>query len=278
MSDDKNYKTEWSFSFEKIGDSINKMVGSIKVSDEEVKTAHYSEPLGNTASATIRLAFSVGEVVVKTIDEPDKLFEADLKYVGEIEYSVSGEEEKTIRLGQKRGDIVRPMKDALGWISNREDLRWEIGINPHVPVRLDIDGGVGATRLDLSGLHLTNLDIDGGVGETNVSLPATGTSYDVDIDSGVGGINVKIAEGAALKLDISGGVGGVNIQLPESAAASLRVTTGLGGVSIPARFARVKGGSDFISKSGVWETSGFALAQQQIVISYHGGVGGFKIS
>jgi hypothetical protein len=66
--------------------------------------------------------------------------------------------------------------------------------------------------------------------------------------------------------------------LPETTAARVEVQGGIGGSKLAPRFNRVKNTGDFISSSGVWETAGFALSSQQVIISFHGGVGDLKVS
>src|SRR5262249_13384120 len=119
---------------------------------------------------------------------------------------------------------------------------------------------------------------DGGVGETQLTLPAAPSSYNVDVDGGVGEMTILVAEGAAIRMRVNGGVGGMKIRLPEAAAARIEIQGGLGGAKLAQRFNRVKSSSDFVSTNGVWETPGFSLASQQISITFHGGVGGLKVS
>ncbi len=279
MADEQKSKqvVEWSFSFEKLGESLNRSIGKLS-GDEEVKSDHFSAPIDGARSATVRLDLSVGTAAVKALDNADNLIEADVKYTGEMEFSVTGEAEKTVRLGQKWSkDVVTPIKDALGKFAYRDDLRWDIGLSPDVAIDLDVKGGVGQNNFDLSGLRLTAFHLDTGVGETRLTLPATGTPYNVDLNGGVGGMVITIADGAALRLRVKGGVGGVSIHLPENAAVRVEVKGGLGGANFPSRFTRTKGTDDFISKSGTWETSGYSLAAQQIYIQFDGGVGGLKV-
>lgn len=278
---DKKYVTEWSFSFDKLGESINRLLGSVGVSEAEVKKASYAEPVGGAIAAKIKLGPAVGQISVNALAESDNLFEADVAYVGEMDYSVTGDAEKTVRLGQKYGFKAGPIgsqvKAALNQVANREDLYVKVGINPNVLVKLDMDGGVGVSRLDLSGLRLTEVELDGGVGETFLTLPAGDNRYGVKIDGGVGATHVTIADGAALNLRIEGGVGGIDIHVPENAAVRLEAEGGVGGVSVPASFNRVRGGDGFVGMNGVWETTGFNLAARQIYIHFEGGVGGLKI-
>jgi hypothetical protein len=269
---------EWSFSFDKVGEQINRALGKLS-GDEEVKSERFSLPLEGTRSARVNLGLSVGTANVRALNGSDNLIQADVKYTGEMEFTYSGEAEKTVRLAQKRGtSVTAPIKDVIGKFAHHQDLHWEIGLSPSVPVDLDIDGGVGQNILDLTGLKLTAFHMDGGVGETRLTLPATGAAYNAELSSGVGETRITILDGAVVRLRVKGGVGGTIIDLPEGAAARVEVSGGLGGASFPDRFARTKGGDDFISKSGTWETAGYSLAAHQVYIQFEGGVGGLKVT
>ena len=269
---------EWSFSFGDVGDSINKTLRQMGV-DAEVKTSHFNEPIGAATSARVRLDLATGKMVVRALTEPENLIEADVRHIGEMEFSVSGESDKFVRLGQKNnGVIAGPLKDFLNTLSNHDELRWEIGLAPSIPLDLDIHGGVGVSKLDLSGLQIKHLKLHSGVGEIHLDLPAMPEPYTVELDGGVGETSVTIAEGAALRMRVSGGVGSVKLRLPETSAARIEVQGGVGGAKFAPRFARVKSGGDFISQSGTWETSGFSLASHPIVIHFNGGVGELKVS
>jgi hypothetical protein len=278
---DKKQVVEWSFSFENLGNSINEQLRKIGAGDEKIKKEHFATGLAGATSASVELDFSVGRVVVKPLAGSENLIEADIAYTGDIKFEVSGEAEKKVKLAQARppGEniVTSSVKDAIGKLVNREDLRWDVSLSPAVPLKLDINGGLGEARLDLGGLQLSGLEVDNGVGEMHLNLPASGVAYPVSLNSGVGAMHIQVAQGAGLTLDIQGGVGSVNVTVSPQAAVRLEATSGLGGVDIPAHFKRTKGGSDFISKSGVWETEGYALASHQVQISYNGGVGGFKL-
>lgn len=276
---EKKYTTEWSFSFDKLGESINRMLGSIGVGDQEVKTAQYAEPVDGALSAHIKLGAIVGQVIVSALEDSDNLFEADLTYIGDLRYEVSGDAEKTIKLGQKMpsGSVGGQMKKVLSQFTNRDDAVWRIGINPNVPVKLELDAGVGVSRLDLTGLRVTDVDLDVGVGESFLTLPATGSRYSAKVEGGVGAAHIVVADGAALNLKIEGGVGSVDLHLPEDAAVRIEAESGLGGVTVPAHLNRVRGGSEFIGSSGVWETTGFNIADKQIFVRFDGGIGSLKV-
>ena len=294
---EKNYKVEWSFSFEKLGDQIGdffKSVGS--KSDEEIKHGFFSLPLNAATSARTRIDFSVGETTIKALSTSDNLIEADLTYVGEILLEASGEQEKVVHLSQQAApaDWVR---SALGWIGSGQRLRWDVALTPNIPLNLDLHGGAGRSHFDLSALQVTGLNVSTGAGELTVLLPAGqysarysggvgqsnltvpgGAEIDLNIASGAGEINLDIASGAAVKARINGGVGQTNINVAPDAAVRLEARTGIGSIKAASRFARVSGGSgDFFDKGGVWQTANYETAEQKIVIRFDGGVGELNV-
>ncbi|MDX1991663.1 MAG: hypothetical protein SF029_04715 [bacterium] len=287
MANDKQYKTEWSFSFEKIGDKFGEQFGKMGerfntmfdsiATDEEVKSATYAAGLSGATSALVELDLSIGRTTVQVgTNDAANFFEADLKYVGEINFTVSGETEKVVRLRQKSDNqIGQAVKRAFKTVTRNADLRWDVRLSPSVPLKLNIEGGVGPAVVDLNGLQLTRLTMEGGVGETTVNLPE-GT-YPVSVEGGVGAMHLTIPDNAALRLNIEGGVGATRITVPYKAAVRITVDGNLGGVKMPEHFVRVKEGNDFVGNSGVWETPGFNMAEKQVVIDFEGGVGSLTV-
>jgi hypothetical protein len=279
MSTEKKPVVEWSFSFEDLGASISKQLRKMGIGDQEAKTEQFSAPLEDAASAHVELDLSVGQVKVSALPQSENLLEATVTFMGEMEFSVSGQLDKKVHLGQKNTGpgFTGPIKDAVSMVVNRPDLRWDVGLTPKIPLVLNVEAGLGETNLDLSGIQLAGLELDGGVGEIRLVLPAAEKRYSAEIDSGVGSIRVNIQAGALLDLDIDAGVGSTSVVIPQGAAVRVKAESGLGGIDLPTHFRRVKGSDDFITKSGVWETEGYALATQQISIAYSGGIGGLKI-
>ncbi len=276
MSDqpEKKKVVEWSYSFDKLNDTIQEQIKKmgVNVEPQEVKHEHFSAGLENAKSAVVQLDLSIGRVNVQALSDSDSLIEAEIAYIGEIKFDVSGDAEKRVRLGQRHG-----VSDTFNQIRNHEDLRWDISLSPNIPLSLDVNGGVGRFDLDLTGLKITGVTMNGGVGDNRLTLPAADKPYSAKIKGGVGSVRATIAEGASVNLSVDGGVGGMKIEVPANAAVQIRVEGGLGGVSLPSRFNRVKGGNDFMGQNGVWETEGYALAAQQIRVDFRGGVGGLKV-
>jgi hypothetical protein len=240
----------------------------------EVITEDFSEALGVAETAEIELDLSVGPTTIYTLDDEDLLFEAEVTHIGEMEFLVSGSQTRMIRLDEEQVHVEFNWLDLV----EQDDLQWIIGITPLIPVSLQVDGGVGEAELDLGDLILEDLSINVGVGDLMLSLPGSEDVYEVRIDGGVGETEVKIARGASVILTINGSVGDVRVDIPSNAEVRVDASVGVGNVRLPSRFMQVSGAdSDFIGESGVWETSGYEGADQNITINFDGGVGDFIV-
>jgi len=85
---------------------------------------------------------------------------------------------------------------------------WDLTLSERVPIRLEIDSGVGESRLDLRGLQLTGFELDAGVGNVDLVLPDG--NYTARIDGGVGTITLRLPQGIAAMVRVDTGLGGVD--------------------------------------------------------------------
>ncbi len=106
MTDEKKkYETEWSFSFENLGSSINKMFASL---GEEVKTETFTAPLAGATSADIHIGGSVGHFHLYALDAGDELIRGDLVYTGEIVFEITGDSTRSVTLKQAHPKDLTP--------------------------------------------------------------------------------------------------------------------------------------------------------------------------
>ena len=241
--------------------------------DVEAVIDEFEEARGDTTSANINLDLSLGETTIQALNDSTDLFTAEVSHVGELIYEVEGETEKTIRLSQQETSIgfFEGFSFLGAAFDNNQNLYWEIGLSPDVPLDLNINSGVGENTLDLSQLNITGLNINSGVGNINLRLPAPPESYHASLNGGAGEINITIADDAALSLDVSGGVGNVMIDVPDGAAVRVNGSSGLGNLDMGGEFRRVGGSDD------VWETANFDEADRRITIEFDGGVGNLMV-
>ncbi len=246
--------------------------------DLDIVTETFSEPMGDTSSAQIDLNTSIGRVTVDALMDSNNLLDAEISHVGQIDFVTEGESQKVVTIEQQEENISFGVDWISSFLSDDNQLYWNIHINPTVPVDLTINSGVGEGVYNLRNLQLTGLDANMGVGAVTLDLPVMERSYDVAINGGSGTTNVTIPEGAILNLSINGGVGEVTIDVPNNAAVRINASSGVGGVNLPGNFVRVSGDDDnFVGEEGIWETEGYASADRQINIEYDGGVGSLNL-
>lgn len=293
---EKQYKTEWSFSFDKAAGDIGEFVKSMG-GEAKVKVGEFVEALGSAESAQVRLYPSVGETTVTMLNDSPNLIEANLNYIGDIKFVAEGDTEKIVSLSQVAG-ASEWFRNMFTWIGSNQKLRWNVGLTSAIPLDLEIQGGVGKSSFDLRTLQPKSLTINGGTGEINLTLPAWGELYRAQVSTGVGQTNVvvpagavvelvgrigtgefnlEIGEGASVNARLSGGVGACNIRLAEGAAARLEVRTGLGGVSVAPRFMKLSGSSAGWDQNGVWQTANYEDAERRVTLHYEAGIGGFSV-
>ena len=247
--------------------------------DAELKMASFSEPKDAADNATIKLNFAVGETIVKPLIASDNLFEADLSYIGELDFEVTGDTEKNIVLKQKsENPVKRTVKQAFGSFSHGRDLRWDIRLSPDLPIDLQINGGVGRSELDLSELKLTQLRMNTGAGKHDIMLPTSTEGYNVTIKGGVGETVIDLPVDTTVDLKVDAGVGAVRLNLPANVALRVKAKGGVGDVNVPEHMERLSGGREFVSINGVWQTPNFDEATNKITVNYNGGIGELKVA
>jgi hypothetical protein len=254
--------------------------------DLEVKTERFTEPIGGATSAAVTLGLSSDPVTVTPLADSSDLIDAELTYTGAIDFVVRGDREKTVNLSRARGAKV--FFADWGWLVT-EDLHWDIGLSPNLPIDLTVDASSGDALLDLSQLRLTGLDLDVSSGDINLDLPVTEQSFDTRIDGSSGDLDIDIPDRAAtdMEIDVSSGEvsiqvgadadvdvridgssGDVVIDVPGDAAVRLRVLDDSSGdVRVPARFSMVDDGDDDDEDTGSWETDNYGEAAHQITIT-----------
>ncbi len=203
-------------------------------------TESFAQPLGDIRSATIdlRLGLSATTVTVLSSDSRD-LASGAYKSASGMKivktYSVTGDAGKLSL--REEGNVL------AGATASTLDL----GFSPRVPLRLNVNGGVGRGVFDLTELNVTAMDFDAGVGSLQVTAPKTGV----------------------MTLRVNGGVGSLAVTIPQGVAARIRVNTGLGGTSVDtSRFPKV---------GDVYQSTDYASAVNLIDIDVNGGVGSINI-
>lgn len=281
--DEKDYKVEFSFSFDGIADQVGKMFGGVGEAPIE---SHHRTDLENATSAKIKLGASAGKFTVGALDLPGTLITVDSLHVGNLEFVVSRRDDETsVRLEPQSFNGFRSFISSIGRKNNH--LHTDVELSPVLPINLTIDGSISDAHLDLRGLHLTQLKaeagigpmvvylpdsdegyktyVEGGVGPIKVYLPAQNPAK-IKVEGGIGPLSVIIPADADLDLSVEGGLGPVSVIVPEGTALQVKKESGLGGFKLPDMLRRG-------SKDDTYFTEGYDLAQRSVRLFLEGGVG-----
>ncbi len=201
-----------------------------------------SQPLGDIKSASVALNTGVADTTVNSLSsDTGDLMNGTFSH---------GEGSRVVKTYQVVGDEGRLGLREEGFnffLTSTSVSRWAIGLNPAVPLALSLNGGVGRTVLDLSGLKVTSLSIDSGVGAMDMTAPKAGM----------------------VTMRLNGGVGAARVVIPQGMVARIRVHAGLGGTNVnQTRFPRF---------GDVYQSADYASATDKIDIEVDGGVGGISI-
>jgi hypothetical protein len=205
-------------------------------------TEEFAQPLGDIKSATIDLNTGLARSEVKALSaDSSDLASGTLRH-GEgtrvvKAYNIAGTEG---RLGIK--------EEGVNFLIGGQSLsRWNLGLNPAIPIALRLNGGVGSTSLDLSALNIPTLNIDGGVSSIDVTTPQSGVTV-MRVNGGIGSLSITIPEGVAARVHIDGGLGSMNVNV--------------------SRFPKI--GDDY-------QSGNYATASNRIDISIDGGLGSISV-
>ncbi len=180
-------------------------IGRVSVGPLQTDTQSVELGLAETAEVTIKMG--VGELHVQR--GGSNLLDAEFTYNmenwrPEVEYAVNG----------ARGVLAvrQPAVNMEGIPDNDVNYRWDLQLNDSVPMDLDVELGVGQSRLNLSGLQLQSLTLKTGVGETTVDLSGDWPeSFNVNVDAGIGDLTLVVPEEVGVVVRVSTGLGDQNI-------------------------------------------------------------------
>jgi len=199
----------------------------------EIQDKRETIPLAGAESATVEVLFGAGELEIEA-GPSDQLFSGHFRYnVERWEPEVTYEGGVlTIEQGGAKEDWGIPTGDIQG-IRNE----WELEFSPEIPLKMDLDLGAGAGKLDFTGLQLTSLALDMGAGDFDVRFgePNRVEMSNFTLNTGASKLEViGIGNAGPEQVKVQGGVGDIVLDFtgdwPRS--ADVQVTTGVGSVTL----------------------------------------------
>lgn len=249
-----------------------------------------NQPIGKEKSLDADIRFDIGSLEV-TGDSRPNLYAMDLEYdkacyQPESRYDTGEEGRFSFRLQS----IHR-----AGLRSDRQSNRLRLNLTESIPVKLNVNTGVGDARLNLSGLKLERLEIEAGVGASKLSAyePNPVDCESVRIKNGVGSMDaVGLGNLNFRDFEFEGGVGGANLDFTGEwrQGADVRIQVGVGGVTmrVPRDVGvRVEAEKHFLSglhldgftkRDSYYYSDNYDNAKIRLSVRVVTGVGGFRIA
>jgi len=188
------------------------LAGCVTVDDERagpVKEDSVHIDRGKAEQVRVEVRMSVGELRISDGAAGGKLVDANFRYnlpflKPTVDYNDSSF--RGTLIVEQRGE----KKARLG--SDMEN-RWDLRLDPDVPLDLEVKLGVGENRLNLGKLNLRGVRVHMGVGECRMDLRGEPQrDYEVEIHGGVGGATIYLPRDAGVIATAKGGIGNINIE------------------------------------------------------------------
>jgi hypothetical protein len=217
---------------------------------------------GHTTSLYFDLNLSSQDTLVYSLVDSPNLIEAEVYHFGDVEFMVSGGENKRVKLEQTG------ILSWFSWVWPEDGERasdWLIGLSSAIPIDLKVDASTGHTELDLAGSQLNHLWFNGSTGASTIILPASLQSYDARFEASTGAMDVTFPPESNINIRLDGSVGRIVLNVPDGAVVRVEVLSGgRGRLLMPEWLTKIDGRQD--RDEGIYQTTGFEDAHGQLVI------------
>ena len=162
--------------------------------------------LANAESVTASITLGVGKL--RLAAGADSLLDARFEYnIPDWKPVVSYKVEDC----QGRLTVEQPSRVVGATWPGNVRYDWDLRLNSHVPVNLEISIGAGKSDVDLRGLDVRRLSLEAGVGEGMVDLSGPRPSdLDATIKAGVGKLTLVLPADVGVRVKAHAGLGSVD--------------------------------------------------------------------
>ena len=184
------------------------------------KHTEFSAPAHSATSASVNLSASPEDVTIEP-NETGNYFDAEIDYIGTLDYDASGQNESY---------SVSLREDANNLSYSGDPLLWDVRIDPATPLDLAVRSSSGRLSLNLNDFTLNGLRAVTSSGEMVLNLPATEQQYDAEIESSSGTVSVTLEDNARIdfgRLNSSSGSMTLNTGNDSKVAAAVESSSGI---------------------------------------------------
>jgi hypothetical protein len=259
---------------------------------QQWRTIESARQLTSTEQTSVTLTFAGGKFELRPLPG-SLLYQMQLHYDEQVADAVHeyDAEDRRLTLGFEKAEMGWR---ALRSMKNDDKGSMEVGLNPGVPLDLEVNLGGAQADMELGGLRLKTLKLHVGLvgGRVRFSSPNLMAMDEMSVDVGLGGVefvdlgNANVAEininggmdGVALnfgdrvlrnvKVNASVALGGLKIQVPESVGVSIEAETKLASFKP----------QGFTQMNGAWFTPNWNQTSVHVTIVASAALGTLEVS
>jgi uncharacterized membrane protein len=175
-----------------------------------IKTTRVAIPLDGAARGRIEVLHGAGHLNIVSDATQDLVVQGTCR--GDVDSHVTREGNllKT-RLAAHSGQGFLNWRYPWAW--ETPVLDWNLSLNPHIPLALHIEKGVGEIDLDLTKTHLTDFRLEMGDGSVDLWLPDNAGQTAVHIQAGIGSLAIYVPTSVAAHIQVFKGQGDLEVDL-----------------------------------------------------------------
>jgi N-terminal domain of toast_rack, DUF2154 len=170
----------------------------------ETRTISQSIPLGEQKSVDVEIKMGAGEL--RVAGGSSDLMDADFTYnvdawKPEVRYDANGD----------RGQLTIEQPSGTHHYRGRTRYNWDIRMNNHVPLEMEVNMGAGKANLNFAGLNLSRFTLNAGAGEADIDLDgAWQHDLTASIHGGVGKVTLHLPSDVGVRATVHGGLGAIH--------------------------------------------------------------------
>ncbi len=161
-------------------------VGGFSRADWQVRTATRHEPVP-VKTDEARLVLDMGVGSIKIGGASTGLYDADFRFTGDAPSCVLEPlPDRAVKVVLRQEDRRAPK-----WVRGLSE-RWDVRLNPQLPVDTEVSAAAVKLQVDFRGLPLQVLDVSAGYGSLNLQLAETGVRTDIFINATITDITLLV--------------------------------------------------------------------------------------
>ena len=258
---------------------------------QQWRTIESARQLTNTDPATVHVTFAGGKFELSPL--PGRLlYQMQLHYDEQVADAVHefDAENHQLTLGMSHANMGWR---ALRAMKNNEGGRMTLGLNPSVPMDLDLELGGAQAEVELGGMRVKNLKLKIGLAGSRISFssPNQVEMEELSLDVGLGGVQFEnLGNANAAEINVHGGMDGIELDFGDSVMRDVKINADVafGGlkIRIPNSVgvtiqAETKLGSfkpqGFTKVNGAWFTPNWNQSSTHVTIVANTAMGGLEV-